>query len=103
MIAVVDIAGQQFKLEKGQHLIVNRLDVEEGGNITFNKVLLLQDGTNIKIGNPVLEGVSVNAKIVEHLKGDKVLVFKKKRKKGYRKLKGHRQHLTRIQIESIEQ
>ena len=103
MIAVVDIAGQQFKLEKGQHLIVNRLDVEEGENVTFNKVLLLQDGSNIKIGNPILEGVSVNAKVIQHLKGDKVLVFKKKRRKGYRKLNGHRQRLTRIEIESIEQ
>jgi len=103
MIAVVDIAGQQFKLEKGQHLIVNRLDVEEGENVTFNKVLLLQDGSSIKIGNPVLEGISVNAKVIEHLKGDKVLVFKKKRRKGYRKLNGHRQRLTRIEIESIEQ
>ena len=103
MIAVVDIAGQQFKLEKGQHLIVNRLDVEEGENVTFNKVLLLQDGSSIKIGNPVLEGISVNAKVIEHLKEDKVLVFKKKRRKGYRKLNGHRQRLTRIEIESIEQ
>ena len=101
MYAIVDIAGQQFKVEKGQQIFVHRLDGEEGVNVNFEKVLLLDNEGAVKVGSPVVEGVSISAKILEHLKGDKVLVFKKKRKKGYQKMNGHRDYLTKIAIEDI--
>ncbi|HPE86259.1 MAG: 50S ribosomal protein L21 [Bacteroidia bacterium] len=101
MYAIVDIAGQQFKVEKGQQIFVHRLEGEEGGNIQFDKVLLLDHEGSIKVGTPVVEGASVSAKIIAHLKGDKVLVFKKKRRKGYQKMNGHRDYLTKIAIEEI--
>jgi large subunit ribosomal protein L21 len=101
MYAIVDIAGQQFKVEKDQKIFVHRLEGQEGAQVTFDKVLLLDNEGDIKVGVPTVEGASVNAKIVSHLKGDKVLVFKKKRRKGYQKLNGHRQFLTEIQIEEI--
>ena len=101
MYAIVDIAGQQFKVEKGQQIFVHRLDGEEGVNVNFEKVLLLDDEGAVKVGSPVVEGVSVSAKILQHLKGDKVLVFKKKRRKGYQKMNGHRDYLTKIAIEDI--
>jgi len=100
MYAIVEIAGLQYKVEKDQQLYVNRLKQEEGSEVTFDRVLLTDNGT-VQVGAPVIDGVAVVAKIVEHLKGDKVIVFKKKRRKGYRKKKGHRQHLTKIQILSI--
>ena len=103
MYAIVDIAGQQFKVEKGQKLFVHRLEVEEGKKVSFDKVLLIDTGSKVSVGDPVVKGASVDAKVVSHLKGDKVLVFKKKRRKGYQKLNGHRQYLTQIQIEKISE
>ena len=103
MYAIVDIAGQQFKVEKDQKLFVHRLEGEEGKKVSFDKVLLIDTGSKIAVGDPVVKGASVAAKIVSHVKGDKVLVFKKKRRKGYQKLNGHRQFLTQIQIEGISE
>jgi len=101
MYAIVEMAGQQFKVAKDQKVYVHRLDSEEGNKVTFDKVLLLEQQGNVTIGAPVIEGAAVEAKVVKHLKGDKVLVFKKKRRKGFRKKNGHRQYLTEIVIESI--
>lgn len=101
MYAIVDIAGQQFKVEKNQELFVHRLEGKEGGKIQFDRVLLIDNGGKVTIGAPNIDGAKVDAKIISHLKGDKVLVFKKKRRKGYQKLNGHRQYLTKIQIENI--
>lgn len=101
MYAIVEMAGQQFKVAKDQKVYVHRLDSEEGKKVTFGKVLLLEDKGNVTIGAPVIEGAAVEAKVVKHLKGDKVLVFKKKRRKGFRKKNGHRQYLTEIVIETI--
>ncbi len=103
MYAIVDIAGQQFKVEKDQKLYVHRLEGEEGKKVSFHKVLLIDTGSNVSVGEPVVKGASVDAKIVAHVKGDKVLVFKKKRRKGYQKLNGHRQQFTQIQIEGISE
>ena len=103
MYAIVDIAGQQFKVEKDQKLYVHRLEVEEGKKVSFDKVLLIDTGKNVSVGDPVVKGASVNAKVLSHLKADKVLVFKKKRRKGYKKLNGHRQYMTQIQIEGISE
>ncbi len=100
MYAIVEIAGQQFKVAKDQKVFVNRLQKEEGSKITFDNVLLVDDG-KVTIGAPAIEGAAVTAKILNHLKGDKVIVFKKKRRKGYRVKNGHRQFLSEIQIESI--
>ncbi len=100
MYAIVEIAGQQFKVAKDQKVFVHRLEEKEGSKITFDKVLLLDDGT-VTIGAPVIENAVVTAKILDHLKGDKVVVFKKKRRKGYKVKNGHRQYLTQIQIEGI--
>ena len=101
MYAIVEIAGQQFKVAKDQKVYVHRLQEDEGKKVTFDKVLLLEDGGNVTIGAPVIEGAAVEAKVVKHLKGDKVIVFKKKRRKGYRKKNGHRQYLTEIVVEGI--
>jgi large subunit ribosomal protein L21 len=101
MYAIVEIAGQQFKVAKDQKVFVHRLKDDEGANVSFDKVLLHADGDNITLGAPAINGASVSAKVVKHLKGDKVIVFKKKRRKGYRKKNGHRQYLTEIQIEDI--
>jgi large subunit ribosomal protein L21 len=101
MYAIVDIAGQQFKVEKDQKLYVHRLEGEEGKKVTFDQVLLIDHDSRVSVGNPVLKGAAVSAKILAHVKGDKVLVFKKKKRKGYKKLNGHRQYLTQIQVESI--
>ena len=103
MYAIVDIAGQQFKVEKDQKLFVHRLEGEEGKKVSFDRVLLIDSGSKISVGDPVVKGAAVAATIVSHLKGDKVLVFKKKRRKGYKKLNGHRQYFTQIQIESISE
>lgn len=102
MYAIVEIAGQQFKVAKDQKVFVNRLSGEEGDSISFDKVLLTGDGDNITLGAPAIDGALVGAKITRHLKGDKVIVFKKKRRKGYRKKNGHRQALTEIVIENID-
>ena len=103
MYAIVDIAGQQFKVEKDQKLFVHRLEVEEGKKVSFDKVLLLDTGKKVTVGDPVVKGASVDAKVISHMKADKVLVFKKKRRKGYKKLNGHRQYMTQIQIEGISE
>jgi len=102
MYAIVEIAGQQFKVAKDQKVYVNRLAGEEGDSISFDKVLLTADGDNITVGAPAIDGALVGAKINRHLKGDKVIVFKKKRRKGYRVKNGHRQALTEILIEGID-
>jgi large subunit ribosomal protein L21 len=101
MYAIVEIAGQQFKVAKDQKVYVNRLQGEEGSKVSFDNVLLLDNNGKVSIGAPAIEGASVTAQILSHLKGDKVIVFKKKRRKGYRKKNGHRQYLSEIQIESI--
>ncbi len=101
MYAIVNIAGQQFKVEKDQEIIVHRLAVEEGKKVEFKDVVLSENDGKIKVGTPLLKGASISAKVLSHLRGDKVIVFKKKRRKGYQKQNGHRQDLTRIQIESI--
>ncbi len=101
MYAIVEMAGQQFKVAKDQKVYVHRLQTEEGKKVTFDNVLLLADGSNITVGAPAIDGAAVEAKVVKHLRGDKVIVFKKKRRKGYRKKNGHRQSLTEIVIEGI--
>jgi large subunit ribosomal protein L21 len=102
MYAIVDIAGQQFKVEQEQEVIVHRLEGEVGSKVEFDNVMLLDDNGKIKVGQPFVEGAKVTGTILSHLKGDKVVVFKKKRRKGYQKASGHRQFLTRIQIEKIQ-
>jgi large subunit ribosomal protein L21 len=101
MYAIVEIAGQQFKVSKDLKVYVNRLTNEEGSKVSFDKVLLLDDNGTITLGAPAIEGASVEAKVLQHLKGDKVIVFKKKRRKGYKKRNGHRQYLTQILVEGI--
>ena len=91
MNAIVEIAGQQFKAEAGKKLFVHRLEGNEGDTISFDRVLMTEYNGTISVGTPTVAGVKVNAKIIAHLKDDKVLVFKKKRRKGYRKTQGHRQ------------
>jgi len=102
MYAIVEIAGQQFKVEKDRKVYVHRLTAEEGAQVEFENVLLVDNDGQVKIGTPKVEGAKVTAKVLSHLKGDKVIVFKKKRRKGYQKKNGHRQYLTQIQIEAIE-
>jgi large subunit ribosomal protein L21 len=101
MYAIVEIAGIQFKVEKDKKVYVNRLHHEEGADVTFEKVLLVDNEGVVSVGTPVVEGAKVTAKVLSHLKGDKVIVFKKKRRKGYRKKNGHRQYLTQIQITEV--
>ncbi len=101
MYAIVEIAGQQFKVAKDQKVYVHRLKEDEGAKVSFNKVLLVGSEGTVTVGAPVIEGAEVTAKILGHLKGDKVIVFKKKRRKGYKTKNGHRQFLTEIQIETI--
>ena len=101
MYAIVEIAGQQFKVSKDQKVFVHRLSEDEGSKVTFDKVLLLDDNGTITLGAPAIEGASVEAKVLQHLKGDKVIVFKKKRRKGYQKSNGHRQQFTKIEVASI--
>ena len=101
MYAIVEIAGQQFKVVKDQKVFVHRLQTEEGKQVAFDNVLLVADGDKVTLGAPAIDGAQVGAKVLKHLKGDKVIVFKKKRRKGYRKKNGHRQSLTEIVIESI--
>ena len=101
MYAIVEIAGQQFKVAQDQKVYVHRLQGEAGSKVTFDNVFLLDDNGSVSVGAPAIEGASVSAQILNHLKGDKVIVFKKKRRKGYIKKNGHRQALTEILIESI--
>jgi len=100
MFAIVEIAGQQFKVEKGQELFVHRLDADEGASVNFDKVMMTGGGGSAVIGTPTL-GSSVKATVISHVKGDKVIVFKKKRRKGYRVKNGHRQSFSKIKIDSI--
>ena len=101
MYAIVEIAGLQYKVEKDQQIYVNRLSGEEGDKMSFDRVMLTDDNGNVTVGAPVIEGVAVNATIVKHVKGDKVLIFKKKRRKGYQKLNGFRHSFTQISIDGF--
>ncbi len=101
MYAIVEIQGQQFKVEKDQKIFVHRLDSEEGASLEFSKVLLIDNEGTVNVGAPTVEGAKVSGKIIEHVRGDKVLVFKKKRRKGYKKSRGHRQDFSQILIENI--
>lgn len=101
MFAIVDIAGQQFKVAKDQKVFVHRLDAKTGDKVSFDRVFMLADGDKVTVGAPAVANASVEAKVVRHLKDDKVIVFKKKRRKGYRVKNGHRQSLTEIVIESV--
>ena len=101
MYAIVEIAGQQFKVVKDQKLFVHRLQDKEGSKVSFKKVYLLDDGKKVTVGAPSISGASVQAKVIGHLKGDKVIVFKKKRRKGYRVKNGHRQALSELMVENI--
>lgn len=101
MYAIVDIAGKQFKVAKDQYIYAPKMEGEAGASVSFDQVLLIDDGATIQIGAPVLSGALVSGKILEHVKGDKVIVFKKKRRKGYVVKNGHRQQYTKVQIDSI--
>ena len=102
MYAIVDIAGQQFKVEKGKKLFVHRLSADEGASIEFNKILLTDNEGKVSVGSPYVKDAKISAKVIKHLKGDKVLVFKKKNRNGYQKLNGHRQYFTQIEIDKIQ-
>ncbi len=102
MYAVVDIQGQQFKVETERRIFVHRLPNEVGSQVEFDKVMLIDNDGDVKIGMPVIENAKVTAKVLDHVRGDKVKVFKKKRRKGYKKCNGHRQNFTQIVIESIQ-
>ncbi|MDQ3110784.1 MAG: 50S ribosomal protein L21 [Bacteroidota bacterium] len=101
MYAIVEIAGLQYKVSQKQRVFVNRLEATEGSSVEFDKVLLIDNDGTITVGTPVIDGARVAAKVISHLKGDKVIVFKKKRRKGYRKLNGHRQSLTELLIQGV--
>ena len=101
MYAIVEIAGQQFKVETGRKIFVHRLEEEEGSSVEFDNVLLIEDDGKVTIGEPIIKDAVVEGKILEHMRGDKVIVFKKKRKKGYRVKNGHRQNLTHVEIVNI--
>ena len=101
MYAIVDVAGQQFKVTKDQKIFVHRLDGEKEDKVEFDKVLLIDNDDKVEVGEPVIKGALIKGKILEHLKGDTVKVFKKKRRKGYKVLNGHRQHLSHVLIEEI--
>ncbi|MBE6328670.1 MAG: 50S ribosomal protein L21 [Paludibacteraceae bacterium] len=101
MYAIVEIAGQQFKVEKDQKLYVHRLDAERGSVVEFDKVLLVDNDGKVVVGSPVVEGAKVTAEVVSHVKADKVIVFHKKRRKGYRKKNGHRQCMTELKINNV--
>ncbi len=101
MYAIVEIAGHQYKVQKDQQIYVNRLQNEEGTQVNFDRVLLVENSGKITVGAPAIEGMKVTARVEKHLKGDKVIVFKKKRRKGYQKKNGFRAYLTELKIESI--
>lgn len=101
MYAIVEIAGQQFKVEQGQKLYVHRLEAERGSVVEFDKVLLVDNNGSVTIGAPVISGAKVVAEVVSHVKGEKVLVFHKKRRKCYRKLNGHRQFFTELKVNEV--
>ncbi len=101
MFAIVTIAGQQFKVEEGQEIFVHRLEAEEGKSLSFDTVNLIANGDKVSVGTPMLKA-EVNATVLAHVKGDKVIIFKKKRRKGYKVKNGHRQQFTKIKIDSIK-
>ena len=101
MYAIVEIAGQQFKVEKDKKLFVHQLDANEGDSVDFEKVLLVDNDGAVTVGTPTVNGAKITAKVLAHVQGDKVIVFKKKRRKTYRKKNGHRQQFTQIQVETI--
>ena len=101
MLAIVNIAGQQFKVTEGQEIFVHQLEAGEGDNLSFDQVLLVDNDGTTQVGTPIVSGASVNATVLGHQKGDKVIVFKKKRRKGYKVKNGHRQRFTKIKIDSI--
>jgi large subunit ribosomal protein L21 len=101
MYAIVEIAGQQFKVERGNKVYVHRLEANEGAKIEFDKVFLLDNGGKVTVGNPTVDGAKVAATVISHVKGDKVIVFKKKRRKGYQKWNNHRQSFTQILIQGV--
>lgn len=101
MYAIVEIAGQQFKVEKNDEIFVHRLEGDPGTKIEFDQVLLLDNDGKISVGKPLLEGASIKGQIMDHVRGDKVVIFKKKRRKGYEKESGHRQDFSKVLIESI--
>lgn len=101
MYAIVDIAGQQFKVEKDSKLFVHRLEGEEGATVEFEKVLLVDNDGKVKVGKPTVKDAKISVKILAHQKGDKVIVFKKKRRKGYKVKNGHRQQFTQVQVQDI--
>ncbi|SKC76785.1 50S ribosomal protein L21 [Ohtaekwangia koreensis] len=101
MYAIVDIAGKQFKVAKDQYIYAPKMEGEVGASVSFDKILLVDNGGDIQIGAPTVSGLTVSGKILEHVKGNKVIVFKKKRRKGYVVKNGHRQQYTKVQIESI--
>ena len=101
MYAIIDIQGQQFKVEKNSKIFVHRLSEEEGVQVEFNKILLIENGDEISIGTPVVENAKISAKVLKHVKADKVKVFKKKKRKGFQKLNGHRQYFSQILIEDF--
>jgi len=101
MYAIVDIAGQQYKVAKDQYVYAPKMEGETGTAVSFDKVLLMDSGKGIEVGSPLIKGAKVSGKILEHVKGDKVIIFKKKRRKGYAVKNGHRQQYTKVQIESI--
>ena len=103
MNAIVEISGKQFKVEKDTKLFVNRLDAKEGDKVTFDNVLLLDNGSKVVVGKPTVKDATVEAKVLKHLKDDKVIVFKKKRRKGYKVKNGHRQALTEIIVEKVSE
>ena len=102
MYAIVDIAGKQFKVEKDKFYYTPLLEGKDGDNVEFDQVLLVDDAGKVKVGTPTVKGVKVSGKILQHVKGDKVVVFKKKRRKGYRVKNGHRQDYTKVLIENIK-
>lgn len=101
MYAIVEIAGKQFKVTQNQQLYTPQLNIETGSTITFDEVLLVEDGEKVAIGTPTVAGAKVTGKVLDHVRGDKIIVFKKKRRKGYKKTQGHRQDYTKVLIENI--
>lgn len=101
MVAIVDIAGQQFKVSAGQKVYVHRLDSDKGSKLSFDQVLLVSGDAGTTVGAPTVAGARIEATLLDHVKGDKVVVYKKKRRKGYEKKNGHRQSFSQIKIDSI--
>lgn len=101
MYAILEIAGKQFKVKKDQQLYTPQLNVNTGAEVTFDKVLLIANGDDVAIGTPVVTGAKVTGRVLDHVRGEKIIVFKKKRRKGYKKTQGHRQNYTKVLIEHI--